>query len=297
MKIKKRSGHLSILDISKIQTQTAEAVAGLANVSQSELELDAQLQFIDGMSTTDIAKTLIQTAVTKIDIDRPNWSFVAARLQLFDLYHAVARNLKLKKGKIPTLAEYISHGIAEGKLFPSLANGYNLDDLETYLDQSRDYQFNYLGLKTLIDRYLVKDAKGKVIELPQHMFMCVAMFLAQNEPDKQGKAKQFYDVISKFEVMLATPTLSNARTNRHQLSSCYIGSSPDNIEGIFDSYKEQALLSKFGGGIGWDWNLIRGQASPIDNTPGAAGGTVPFLKIDNDIAIAVDQLGELRPVV
>ena len=291
MKVKKRSGHLSTLDISKIQTQTAEAVAGLANVSQSELELDAQLQFIDGMSTTDIAKTLIQTAVTKIDIDRPDWTFVAARLQLFDLYHSVARNLKLKKGEIPTLAHYVSYGILEGKLFPTLAEGYDLADLENYLDQSRDYQFNYLGLKTLIDRYLVKDTKGKVIELPQHMFMCVAMFLAQDESEKQSKAKQFYDVISKFEVMLATPTLSNARTNRHQLSSCYIGSSPDNIEGIFDAYKEQALLSKFGGGIGWDWNLIRGQASPIDDTPGAAGGTVPFLKIDNDIAIAVDQLG------
>ena len=291
MKVKKRSGHLSTLDISKIQTQTAEAVAGLANVSQSELELDAQLQFIDGMSTTDIAKTLIQTAVTKIDIDRPDWTFVAARLQLFDLYHSVARNLKLKKGEIPTLAHYVNYGILEGKLFPTLAEGYDLADLENYLDQSRDYQFNYLGLKTLIDRYLVKDTKGKVIELPQHMFMCVAMFLAQDESDKQSKAKQFYDVISKFEVMLATPTLSNARTNRHQLSSCYIGSSPDNIEGIFDTYKEQALLSKFGGGIGWDWNLIRGQASPIDDTPGAAGGTVPFLKIDNDIAIAVDQLG------
>ena len=291
MKVKKRSGHLSTLDISKIQTQTAEAVAGLANVSQSELELDAQLQFIDGMSTTDIAKTLIQTAVTKIDIDRPDWTFVAARLQLFDLYHSVARNLKLKKGEIPTLAHYVNFGILEGKLFPTLAEGYDLADLENYLDQSRDYQFNYLGLKTLIDRYLVKDTKGKVIELPQHMFMCVAMFLAQDESDKQSKAKQFYDVISKFEVMLATPTLSNARTNRHQLSSCYIGSSPDNIEGIFDAYKEQALLSKFGGGIGWDWNLIRGQASPIDDTPGAAGGTVPFLKIDNDIAIAVDQLG------
>ena len=291
MKVKKRSGHLSTLDISKIQTQTAEAVAGLANVSQSELELDAQLQFIDGMSTTDIAKTLIQTAVTKIDIDRPDWTFVAARLQLFDLYHSVARNLKLKKGEIPTLAHYVNYGILEGKLFPTLAEGYDLADLENYLDQSRDYQFNYLGLKTLIDRYLVKDTKDKVIELPQHMFMCVAMFLAQDESDKQSKAKQFYDVISKFEVMLATPTLSNARTNRHQLSSCYIGSSPDNIEGIFDAYKEQALLSKFGGGIGWDWNLIRGQASPIDDTPGAAGGTVPFLKIDNDIAIAVDQLG------
>ena len=129
------------------------------------------------------------------------------------------------------------------------------------------------------------------------MFMGVAMFIAQDESEPQKRAKEFYDVISKFEVMLATPTLSNARTNRHQLSSCYIGASPDNIEGIFDAYKEQALLSKYGGGIGWDWNQIRAQASSIDNTPKAAGGTIPFLKIDNDIAIAVDQLGELRPVV
>jgi ribonucleoside-diphosphate reductase alpha chain len=121
----------------------------------------------------------------------------------------------------------------------------------------RDFLFNYLGIKTLYDRYLIKNSKGEPIELPQQMFMAIAMFLAQNEEKKQQKAKEFYDVISKFEVMLATPTLSNARTNRHQLSSCYIGSSPDNIEGIFDGYKEMALLSKYGGGIGWDWNQIR----------------------------------------
>ena len=293
LKIRKRSGHLAKLDISKIQTQTSSAVLDLNNVSQSELELDAQIQFVDGMSTTDVANTLIQTAVTKIDIDRPDWTFVAARLFLYDLYHKVGRNLKLKKGQNPYdyFNTYITTGIEEGKLFPTLADGYDIQDLNNYIDRSRDYQFNYLGIKTLYDRYLVKNKKGKVIELPQFLFMAVAMFLAQDETDKQAVAKQFYDVISKFEVMLATPTLSNARTNRHQLSSCYIGSAPDNIEGIFDSFKEMGLLSKFGGGIGWDWNLIRAQSDAIDNTPGAAGGTVPFLKIVNDIALAVDQLG------
>jgi ribonucleoside-diphosphate reductase alpha chain len=291
--IKKRSGEMAALDISKIQIQTAASVEGLENVSQSELEIDAKIQFVDGMSTTDIAKTLIQTAVNKIDIDRPDWTFVAARLFLFDLYHRVGRNLNLEKGQHPYgyLKEYISRGISEGKLFPTLADGYDIDDLQGYIKSDRDYLFNYLGIKTLYDRYLVKDKKGEVIELPQFLFMCVAMFLAQDESDKQLKAKEFYDVLSKFEVMVATPTLSNARTNRHQLSSCYIGSSPDNIEGIFDANKEMALLSKFGGGIGWDYNLIRGQASDIDNTPGAAGGTVPFLKVTNDIAVAVDQLG------
>ena len=293
LKIRKRSGHLANLDISKIQTQTSSATLDLNNVSQSELELDAQIQFVDNMSTTDVANTLIQTAVTKIDIDRPDWTFVAARLFLYDLYHKVGRNLKLKKGQNPYnyFNTYIQLGIEEGKLFPTLAKGYDVKDLNNYIDESRDYQFNYLGIKTLYDRYLVKNKKGKVIELPQFLFMSVAMFLAQDEEDKQQRAKEFYDVISKFEVMLATPTLSNARTNRHQLSSCYIGSSPDNIEGIFDSFKEMALLSKFGGGIGWDWNQIRAQADSIDNTPGAAGGTVPFLKIVNDIALAVDQLG------
>ncbi|MDK2062768.1 ribonucleoside-diphosphate reductase subunit alpha [Aliarcobacter butzleri] len=291
--IKKRSGEFETLDISKIQVQTSASMNGLNNVSQSELEVDARIQFVDGMSTVDIAKTLIQTAVNKIDIDRPDWTYVAARLFLFDLYHKVGRNLKLKKGSHPYgyLKTYILTGIKEGKLFPTLADDYDLEDLQNYIKPERDYQFNYLGIKTLYDRYLVKNKKGDVIELPQFLFMCVAMFLAQNEENKQERAKEFYDVLSKFEVMVATPTLSNARTNRHQLSSCYIGSSPDNIEGIFDAYKEMALLSKFGGGIGWDWNLIRAQADMIDNTPGASGGTVPFLKIANDLAIAVDQLG------
>ena len=129
------------------------------------------------------------------------------------------------------------------------------------------------------------------------MFMAIAMFLAQNEADKMHWAKQFYDVISKFELMVATPTLSNARTLRHQLSSCYIGSTPDNIEGLFDGYKEMSLLSKYGGGIGWDFSKVRGLGSFIDNHKNAAGGVIPFLKIVNDTAIAVDQLGTRKGAI
>lgn len=161
----------------------------------------------------------------------------------------------------------------------------------------RDLQFTYLGIKTLYDRYLIKDKNAQPIELPQQMFMAIAMFLAQNELDCQEWAKKFYDLISKFEVMPATPTLSNARTTRHQLSSCYIGSTPDNIEGIFDSYKEMALLSKFGGGIGWDWSKVRAMGGSIDGHKNAAGGIIPFLKVTNDIAVAVDQLGTRKGAI
>jgi ribonucleoside-diphosphate reductase alpha chain len=296
--IQKRNGRKEVLDITKIQKMTIEATKGLDGVSQSELELDSHIKFIDGMSSSDIQDALIKTAVEKIDIDVPNWTFVAARLFLYDLYHRVGIATHGIKGEpYCHLKSYINFGIEAGRLIPNLANGYDLDDLNGYIKQERDFLFNYLGVKTLYDRYLIKNNKGQPIELPQQMFMAIAMFLAQNEENKQERAKEFYDVISKFEVMLATPTLSNARTNRHQLSSCYIGSSPDNIEGIFDGYKEMALLSKYGGGIGWDWNQIRSLGGAIDGHKSAAGGTVPFLKITNDIAIAVDQLGTRKGAI
>jgi ribonucleoside-diphosphate reductase alpha chain len=296
--ITKRDGRKEGLDISKIQKNTKKAIENLENISQSELEIDAQIKFIDGMSSADIQEALIKTAVEKIDIDRPNWTFVASRLFLFDIYHKVGRATAGKKGtSYGHLRDYISFAQKCGRVVFGLEDGYDLDDLNRYIDTSRDYQFNYLGIKTLYDRYLLKDKDGEPIELPQHMFMGIAMFLAQNEENKQYWAKKFYDLISKFEVMLATPTLSNARTPRHQLSSCYIGSSPDNIEGIFDGYKEMALLSKYGGGIGWDWNSIRAMGGSIDNHKQAAGGTIPFLKITNDIALAVDQLGTRKGAI
>ncbi len=288
----KRNGRREPLDISKIQKYTSAAVRGLTNVSQSELEVDAQIQFRDGTTTREIQETLIKTAVDKIDVDAPNWTFVAARLFLFDLYHRVNGFTGYC-----SLQKYFEKGEKEGRIMLGLRDMYDLEDLDAYIDPERDLQFNYLGIRTLYDRYLIKDRNGDPIELPQHMFMAIAMFLAQREENRQEWAKKFYDMISKFEVMLATPTLSNARTTRHQLSSCYIGSTPDNIEGIFDSYKEMALLSKFGGGIGWDWTQVRSMGSYIDGHKNAAGGTVPFLKITNDIAIAVDQLGTRKGAI
>lgn len=298
MRVLKRDGHYEELDIKKIQKYTKDAVAGLKNVSQSELEVDAKIQFRDGMSTADIQQTLIQTAVDKIDVDVPDWSFVAARLFLYDLYHRVSRNLTAHKlSKYPTLTEYFTVGEAEGRIVLGLKEKYDIEELNAYLKPERDLQFTYLGIKTLYDRYLLKNKHGEPIELPQLMFMTVAMFLAQNEDNRQEWAKKFYDILSKFEVMAATPTLSNARTPRHQLSSCYVGSTPDNIEGIFDGFKEMALLSKYGGGIGWDWSRVRASNSYIDGHKNAAGGVVPFLKIANDLAVAVDQLGTRKGAI
>ncbi|MCF6309856.1 MAG: ribonucleoside-diphosphate reductase subunit alpha [Sulfurimonas sp.] len=292
MTIIKRNGRTETLDITKIQKYTSAAVKDLAGVSQSELEVDAQLHFRDGITSTEIQQTLIKTAVDKIDIDTPNWTFVASRLFLFNMYHQV--NGFTGYG---SLEEYFTRGEREGRLLLGLKEMYDLDRLEKHIKPERDMLFNYLGVKTLYDRYLIKDSASEPIELPQHMFMAIAMFLAQREEDKHEWAIKFYDMVSTFQVMLATPTLSNARTTRHQLSSCYIGSTPDNIEGIFDSYQEMAMLSKFGGGIGWDWTNVRSMGSFIDGHKNAAGGTVPFLKITNDIAIAVDQLGTRKGAI
>jgi len=296
--IQKRNGRQEALNITKIQKQTSEATKDLPNVSSSELELDSKIKFVEGMTSQQIQDTLIKTAVDKIDIDVPNWTFVASRLFLYDLYHRVGITTQGNKGKVYChLKDYINYGQEAGRIIPGLELGYDLDKLNEHIKPERDFQFNYLGIKTLFDRYLLKDSNLEPIELPQHMFMGISMFLAQKELDKTEWAIKFYNMISTFEVMLATPTLSNARTNRHQLSSCYIGSSPDNIEGIFDGYKEQALLSKFGGGIGWDWNSIRALGGSIDGNKNAAGGTVPFLKIDNDLALAVDQLGTRKGAI
>ncbi len=292
IRVIKRNGRVEPLDITKIQKYTKAACEGLEGVSQSELEVDAKIQFRDGITTAEIQQTLIRTAVDKIDVDRPNWTFVAARLFLYDLYHKVSGFTGYTH-----LRDYFERGEREGRILPGLKDKYDLDDLNDYIEPERDLQFTYLGIRTLYDRYLLKDRNNNPIELPQQLFMAVAMFLAQNELDCQSWAKRFYDVISKFEVMVATPTLSNARTTRHQLSSCYIGSTPDNIEGIFDSYKEMALLSKYGGGIGWDWSQVRGMGSFIDGHRHAAGGIIPFLKITNDIAIAVDQLGTRKGAI
>lgn len=290
--VTKRDGTIEKLDIKKIQKYTIAACEGLKNVNASELEIGLKMHLKDFVKTSDIQWGLVQVAIEKIDIDRPDWTFVAARLFLYDLYHRVTG-----RSFYDSLEEHFSRGLAAKRIIPGLLEKFDLPRLENAIDPKRDELFTYLGIKTLYDRYLLKDERSLPIELPQHMFMGVAMFLAQNEDDPTGRAIDFYNVLSKFEVMCATPTLSNARTPRHQLSSCFIGVMPDNIEGIFDSYKEMALLSKYGGGIGWDFSKLRGISSPIDGHKNAAGGTIPFLRITNDVAIAVDQLGTRKGAI
>ena len=329
-KVLNRNGEMKDWDISKIQKYTSLAVEGLEGTNQSELELDAGIDVSQFLSTENIQWKLIKTAVDKIEIDRPNWTFVAARLQLFDYYHQV--NPKI--GGYGFFEDNVNRLLENEKFIIGLKEKYDLSILDLFIVPSRDYQFNYLGIKTLHDRYLIKDSGGKLVELPQHAFMGISMFLASVETNLNKNQKReitdiiatlakeknrdidlvsfalddekmartywamkFYNMISKFEVMMATPTLSNARTPRHQLSSCYVGATPDNIEGIFDSYGKMALLSKFGGGIGWDWNDVRSIGSVIDKNSSAAGGIIPFLKIDNDVAIAVDQLGTRKGAI
>ena len=293
MKVKKRDGSFEPFNLEKIKKQTREAVEDLKNVSQEELIESIKPQLREGLTTAEVQKILIKTALDKIDIDCPDWTFVASRLFLNDLYHKVGKKYNSQKGRVysHTLADYIQYGKSIGRIISDLDDGYNLEELNDYIKPERDKQFTYLGIITLHDRYILKDLDNSPIELPQHFFMAVSMFLAKNEKNKMFWAKQFYDLISKFEVMVATPTLSNARTPHHQLSSCFIGSTDDNIESIFDTYKDMALLSKHGGGIGWDFSKIRGEGSIIREHKGVGGGVIPFLKPVNDIAIAVDQLG------
>jgi ribonucleoside-diphosphate reductase alpha chain len=292
MRVEKRDGSFEPFDMDKIRKQTISAINGFSFKSE-ELERDIEPQLRDGISTEEIQKLLVSTALNKIDVDAPDWTFVASRLFLNNLYHKVGKKYNSPKGQpySHTLEEYIKYGQSIGRILIGLESGYDLEDLNSYLKPERDKQFSYLGVKTLHDRYLIKDSDKSPIELPQHLFMAVSMFLASEEESKNERAKEFYDVISKFEVMVATPTLSNARTTHSQLSSCFVGSTADNIESIFDGYKDMALLSKFGGGIGWDFSNIRGAGSSIRGHAGASGGVIPFLKPVNDIANAVDQLG------
>ena len=300
--VQNRDGDLVPLDINKIREKIEVAIENIDNVTLEEVEEKLSIQFYSGMSTREIQQTVIRTLAEMIDVDRPQMTFAAARAFLEDLYHEVGKIYKGKKGNpySHSLRKYLEHGSKVGRINRSFFKKFSkkeIKELGEYIRPERDFQFTYLGIKTLYDRYLLKDEEGNPIELPQHLFMAVAMFLAQDEEDRAYWAKKFYDVISKFEVMVATPTLSNARTNRNQLSSCYQGSTDDSIEGIFDTYKWQALLSKFGGGIGWDWSLVRALGSFIDGHKGAASGIIPFLKIENDVAIAVDQLGTRKGAI
>ena len=303
MKVIKRDGSLEELDISKIRKQTEEACTELKGVTSEELELELSKIMKDGIKSEDIQNALIQIAMNKTAIDKPNWSFVAARLALFDLYHKIKHKYnKAVSGNVYEIVDLrdclkytkeLDKTKYSDKEFGEM--GFDLDKLQNEIlkHYKNDYNFTIYGLNLLVGRYLIKDENNEAIELPQHMFMHIAMMLAvpEKKEERTEWAIKFYNVLTNLEAMMATPTLSNLRKKFSNCFSCYVGVTDDNLESIMDGFKEQAIISKWGGGLGWDYSLVRSLGGPIQNIKGLAKGKVPWLKIDNDLMIGVDQLG------
>ena len=298
----KRDGSREPLDISKIHGHVAWACRDLEGVSQSEVEANAKIMFFDGIKSSDIQKALVKSAASLISEEAPNYTFVASKLLLMTVYKEITGG----DFNYPHLANYVRRGVEEKRLDPNLFGGFDLDKLNAAIRPERDYQFTYLGLQTVADRYLIRaqvqvgQDKGALIEMPQHFLMRVAMGLALNEKPEQRneRAIEFYDVLSTFDFMSSTPTLFNAGTLHPQMSSCYLNTMDDSIGdmggqvGIFNTVVENANLSKFAGGIGTDFSPVRPMGSPIQSTNGISSGVVPYMKVMNDTAVAVNQGGK-----
>jgi ribonucleoside-diphosphate reductase alpha chain len=287
------------LERSLLQGVVEEACLGLdAGLSPALIVEQAMRDVYDGIEYGDIERALVLAARNLIERD-PGYDRVTARLQL----HALRREVlgealpqsAMAQRYAAYLPEFVRIGIASGRLDPRLGE-FNLARLGLALDASRDLQFRYLGLQTLCDRYFLH-VDGRHIELPQVFFMRVAMGLALNEVDREARAIEFYDLLSRFDFMSSTPTLFNAGTLHPQLSSCYLTTVPDDLDGIFSSIRENALLQKYAGGLGNDWTSVRALGSHIRGTNGSSQGVIPFLKVVNDTAVAVNQGGKRKGAV
>ncbi len=303
MEVIKRDGRREKLDINKIRLALEFAFKGL-NVDPLELERDAQIQFRDGITTEEIQAVLIRTAAEKVSPEAPDWQFAAARLLLYDLYKKVAhvRGYEVRdelsreykpyntEGFYDFVKEYVEKGIY-GKYLLENYSEEDFRELSRHIDPKRDLYFNYTGIKILTDRYLARDEEGRVIELPQEMYMLIAMTLAIPEKDKVRWAKEFYDLLSEHLVTVATPTLMNARRPIPQLSSCFVLTVDDDLYDIFDNVQKAAQISKHAGGLGIYIGKLRATGAPIRKFKGASSGVIPVVKIINDVMTYVDQLG------
>ncbi len=292
------------LDVARLRTLVEEACAGLEGTEIAPVLDEALRNLYDGVTEKEVSAALVMSARTLIEKE-PNYSFVAARLLMDQLRTEALTHLNLTPNHA-TQAEmgqrygdafraFIIRGV-EHELLDPVLRSYDLERLGKALDASRDLQFTYLGLQTLYDRYFIHH-QGHRIELPQAFFMRVAMGLAINEIDREARAIEFYQLLSSFDFMSSTPTLFNSGTLRPQLSSCYLTTVPDDLDGIFGAIKDNALLSKFAGGLGNDWSRVRAMGSHIKGTNGKSQGVVPFLKVANDTAVAVNQGGKRKGAV
>ncbi len=294
-------GSQTSLDTARLATIIEEACYGLNNVDKEFILRETERNLFDGVPEKDVPLTLIMSTRTQIEKE-PDYSFVTARL-LLDKLRREALTFIYETKTEATLhemgdrypayfADYIHKAVELERLDPVLAT-YDLEKLGGALQPDRDLLFNFLGLQTLYDRYFIHHQETR-IELPQAFFMRVAMGLAINEIDRDGKAIEFYNLISSFDFMCSTPTLFNSGTRRPQLSSCYLTTIPDDLDGIFSAIKDDALLSKYAGGLGNDWTRVRSMGAHIKGTNGQSQGVVPFLKVANDTAVAVNQGGKRK---
>jgi ribonucleoside-diphosphate reductase alpha chain len=287
------------LDMERLRHLLKESCEGLGRAVDAELILrNIVKDLYDGVPMDEVRRGAILSARALIEED-PAYSYVTARLLLHSIRHEVLSEEATLADMHRLYAEYfpgfIDSGISAGLLDPRLRQ-FDLQSLGAALDAGRDLKFGYLGLQTLYDRYFLH-VDGRRIELPQAFFMRVAMGLALNEAEREARAIEFYNVLSSFDFMSSTPTLFNSGTHRSQLSSCYLTTVSDNLEGIYDAIKENALLSKFAGGLGNDWTPVRALGSYIKGTNGKSQGVVPFLKVVNDTAVAVNQGGKRKGAV
>ena len=287
------------LDQERLQSLIASACRNLnADIQSAPIVTETLRNLYDGVPIEEVFKASILAARTLIEKD-PDYTYVTARL----LLHTIVREVmgrdvapaEMQAAYADYFPGFIQKGVDNELLNPELLN-YDLPRLAKALKAERDQQFDYLGLQTLYDRYFLHVRKTR-IELPQSFFMRVAMGLALQEQDRNARAIEFYELLSSFDFMSSTPTLFNSGTLRSQLSSCYLTTVPDDLDGIYESIKENALLSKFAGGLGNDWTRVRALGSHIKGTNGESQGVVPFLKVVNDTAVAVNQGGKRKGAV
>ncbi len=302
--VTRRDGSKIPLDENRLEQIVFEACQDIANANPATILDETMRSLFDGVAEDDVAKALVMGARVYIERE-PNYSFVAARL-LMDAFRNEALSFISNQADNATQNEmterypfyfesYIKRAIDLELMDPRLGN-FDLKRLGQAINAGRDFQFNYLGLQTLYDRYFLQ-SDGTRFELPQAFFMRVAMGLAINEIEPETWAIQFYNLLSTFDFMSSTPTLFNSGTLRPQLSSCYLTTVPDDLDGIFGAVKDNALLSKFAGGLGNDWTAVRGMGAHIKGTNGKSQGVVPFLKVANDTAVAVNQGGKRKGAV
>ena len=287
------------LDINNLQALIEASCANLgADVKPDPIVSETMRNLYDGVPIEEVYKAAILAARTLIEKD-PDYTYATARLLMHTIRKEVLGEEVNQAAMITRYATYFPEFIAKGvqnELLDEKMQQFDLARLGQALKPERDLQFDYLGLQTLFDRYFLHVRKQR-IELPQAFFMRVAMGLSLNETNREERAIEFYEILSSFDFMSSTPTLFNAGTLRSQLSSCYLTTVPDDLGGIYDAIKENALLSKFAGGLGNDWTPVRALGAHIKGTNGESQGVVPFLKVVNDTAVAVNQGGKRKGAV